>query len=273
MYGLIGKALRLGRIFRRSTGRTVIIALDHGRRHGPIRGIENLRETVGKVLEADIDAVMVTVGMIRHIYDLVAGRVAVIARIDGTGTIRGPDQTDDRLISSVERALKYGADAVSIMVWLGSRNEANQLEKLGLVSELCDDYGMPLLAEVIPCEPYLKDRYSPDTIAYGARIAAEYGADVVKTFYTGSKETFREVVRKVPIPIVVLGGPKKEKVLDVLEMVRGAIDAGGKGVAIGRNVFQYTNPTLMAQALVELVHKGRSVEEVAETILGIKVKG
>ncbi|RLF21159.1 MAG: fructose-bisphosphate aldolase [Thermoprotei archaeon] len=267
---VVGKYLRLGRIFRRSTKRTVIIALDHGRRHGPIKGIEDLRATVSKVLQADVDAVMVTIGMIRHVYDEVAGRAALIARIDGTGTIKGPDPTDDRLIASIERAIKLGADAVSIMVYIGSRNEAALLEKMGIVAESCDEYGMPLLAEIIPSKPFIKEPYAPESVAYCSRIGAEYGADVIKTYYTGDPKSFREVTSRVPVPIVVLGGPRKETIREVLEMVKGSIEGGGSGVAIGRNVFQFDDPTAMAQAIVEIVHKNRGVKEVMESILGMK---
>ena len=267
---VIGKKIRLGRIFRRSTGRTVIIALDHGRRHGPIKGIEDLRDVVNKVIDADVDAIMVTVGMIRHVYEEVIGRVSLIARIDGTGTIRGPDPTDDRLISSVERALRLGADAVSIMVYIGSNNEADLLEKMGFVAENCDNYGVPMLAEVIPSKPFIKDPYSPDNVAYCCRIGAEYGADVIKTYYTGDPNSFREVVTKVPVPVVVLGGPRKGTIREVLEVVKGSVEGGGKGVAIGRNVFQFKDPTAIARAIVEIVHKGRDVESVMESVLNSK---
>ena len=267
---LIGKYIRLGRIFRRGSGRTVIVALDHGRRHGPILGIEDLKTTVAKVVEADIDAVMVTVGMLRHVYEEVAGRVSVIARIDGTGTTRGPDYTDDRLISSVDMAVKVGADAVSIMVYMGCEREADQLEKMGFVADACENYGIPLLSEIIPSKPYLEDPFSPDVVAYCSRIGAEYGSDVIKTFYTGDPSSFKHVTSKVPIPIVVLGGPKKKTIKDFLSMVKGAIEGGGRGVAVGRNIFQYKDPTLMAKAVSEIVHKNRSVEDVMEEVLGLK---
>ncbi|RLE78736.1 MAG: fructose-bisphosphate aldolase, partial [Thermoprotei archaeon] len=236
----------------------------------PIPGIENLRVTVSKIVEADIDAVMVTPGMLRHVYEEVIGRVGVVARIDGTGTTKGPDHTDDRLISSVDTAVKMGADAVSIMVYIGCEREADQLEKMGLVADICESYGMPLLSEVIPSKPYLEDPYSPEAVAYCSRIGAEYGSDVIKTYYTGDPESFKYVTSRVPIPIVVLGGPKKETIKDFLSMVKGAVEGGGKGVAVGRNIFQYKDPTQMAQAVSEIVHKGRSVEEVMEEVLEVK---
>jgi len=263
-----GKAIRLGRIFRRSSGRTVIIALDHGRRRGPIKGLEDFRKTVEKLIEADIDSFMITPAMLEKNYDLFAGRVSVIARIDGTGSVRGPDETDDRLISSVYRALKLGADAVSVMVWIGSEHEADNLEKLAIIAEDCFENGVPLLAEVIPSPPYLKDKYSWENVAYGSRIAAELGADIIKTFYTGSVESFKIVVESVPAPIVVLGGPKKESLEEFLKMVYDSVKAGGRGVAIGRNVFQHPNPVGVANALAAIIHSGASVEEALETVKG-----
>ncbi|RLE61860.1 MAG: fructose-bisphosphate aldolase [Thermoprotei archaeon] len=261
-----GKAIRLGRIFRQSSGRTVIIALDHGRRRGSIKGLENFAKTVEKLLDADVDAFMITPAMLEKNYNLFAGRTSVIARIDGTGTVKGPDETDDRLISSVYRALKLGADAVSVMLWIGSKREADNLEKVAIVAEDCFDNGVPLLVEVLPSPPYLKDKYSWENVAYGSRIAAELGADIVKTFYTGSIDSFKLVIERVPVPIVVLGGPKKESLEEFLKMIYESVRAGGRGVAIGRNVFQNPNPVGVANALAAIVHKEASVEEALELI-------
>lgn len=257
----IGKRLRLGHIFRKSTGKTVIIAVDHGRRYGPIQGLVRFRETIEKVLDADIDALLMTPAMVEHVYDLVEGRVGIIARIDGTGTRRGPDETDDRLIASVDRALKVGADAVAIMVYLGCEREVELLEKMGIVADVCYDYGMPLVVEAIPRGPYLKEPNSVENIAYAARICAEYGADVIKTSYAGSPEEYRYVIESVPVPIVIRGGAKVENTFEFLKTIENAIKSGARGVAIGRNVFQYKDPTKMAQALCEIVHKGASAKD------------
>lgn len=261
MMPLPGKAIRLGKIFRKNTGKTVIIALDHGRRRGPIKGLENPRKTIELLIDSDVDAFMVTPAVLEKNYDLFVGRTSVIARIDGTGTVKGPDETDDRLIASVLRALKLGADAVSVMVWIGSINEADNLEKLAMVAEDCFNYGLPLLAEVIPCPPHLPDKYSWENVAYGSRIAAELGADIIKTFYPGSLEKFKLVIERVPVPIVILGGPKIEKIEDFLKIVYEAIIAGARGVAIGRNVFQAEDPIKVANAISAIVHSRTSAEE------------
>ncbi|RLE88737.1 MAG: fructose-bisphosphate aldolase [Thermoprotei archaeon] len=260
-----GKKLRLNRIFRRSTGRTVIIALDHGRRHGPLRGIEDLGQVVERVLRAEVDALMMTPAMIERVADCIAGRVSVIARIDGTGTVKGPDETDDRLIASVARAVKVGADAVSIMVYLGSPREAQNLEKLARVVEDADAYGMPVLAEVLPRPPHLPEVRDSRVVAYASRIAAELGADVIKTYYTG--DGFEHVVRCTPAPIVVLGGPRREAHLAPLVDAYEAIKRGARGVAYGRNVFQFERPEVMARALLYVVHERIKPREAMERAL------
>lgn len=247
-----GKLIRLGRVFRYSTGRTVIVAVDHGRRHGPIRGIEDLRVLLEELVDSGADAFMMTPAMIERTADVLAGRVGVVARIDGTGSVRGPDETDDRLISSVERAVSLGADAVSVMVYVGCEREAENLEKLARVAEEAHWLGVPVLAEVLPRPPHLPDKYNPDVVAYAARIAAELGADVIKTYYT--PQGFSDVVAKVPAPVVVLGGPRKGSLVEALSVAYEAVKAGGAGVAFGRNVFQFEKPKVAARALSHVVH-------------------
>ncbi len=248
-----GKTIRLWRILRRTTKRTVIIAVDHGRRHGPIPGIEDFRSLIEELVETGVDALMMTVPMLEKVADLVAGRVAVVARIDGTGSVRGLDETDDRLICSVERALSAGADAVSLMVYVGCEREADNLEKLSRVAEEAYWLGVPVLAEVLPRPPKLPDRYSADAVAYASRIAAELGADLVKTYLT--RESFERVANSVPVPVVVLGGPRKGSLLEALEEAYRAVKEGAAGVAYGRNVFQFEKPKVAARALLYVVHE------------------
>ena len=230
------------------------MALDHGRRHGPIPGIEDFRATVSKIIDCgSADALMMTPAMLERVADLVAGRVGIVARIDGTGSKKGPDETDDRLISSVERALSLGADAVSVMVYIGGDTTADNLEKLSRVAEEAYYLGVPVLAEIIPTPPGLPNKYSEAAVAYASRVAAEMGADIIKTFYTG--EGFKKVVKSVPAPIVILGGPKREKVSEMLDDVKKAVEAGAKGIAFGRNIFQHEKPCQLLKSLEKIVHK------------------
>jgi len=114
----------------------------------------------------------------------------------------------------------------------------------------------------------IQNQHAVDVVAHVARLGAELGADIIKTNYTGSIETFKEVVRGCHVPVIIAGGPKVETVREVLQMVQDSVKAGGAGLSIGRNVFQHENPTLMAKALSAIVHKNASVNESLK-ILGV----
>jgi fructose-bisphosphate aldolase, class I len=107
----------------------------------------------------------------------------------------------------------------------------------------------------------IKDEYDPEVIKHVARLGAELGADIVKVSYTGSVDSFRQVVAGCPVPVVIAGGPKMNSDRDILEMVQGAIEAGGAGVSIGRNVFQHRDPSRMVGAISMLVHEHSGVDE------------
>lgn len=251
-----GKRLRLSRLFR--DGKALIVALDHGRRHGPIPGIEDMRSLLERVIPSRPDAVMLTPAMIEKCWDLLSG-VFVVARIDGTGTVRSVDEADDRLISSVERAVRVGADAVSVMVYPGSRHESALWEKLARVVEEADALGVPVMAEVVPKQPVFQS-VDADVVAYGARIAAELGADIVKTVYA---EGFSSVTRGVPVPVVVLGAAKAP-LSEVLRRVEAAVKSGAAGAAIGRNIFQHESPEKVVEALMDVIHRGVPYREAME---------
>lgn len=254
-----GKTIRLRRLFR--DGRALIVALDHGRRHGPIQGIEDLEAALREILPARPDAVMMTPAMIERYCGLLADTF-IVARIDGTGTVRSSSETDDRLISSVGRAVAAGADAVSVMVYPGSPHESQLWEKLAAVAEEAHSFGIPVLAEVVPKPPAFQ-AVSADVIAYGARIAAELGADIVKTLYA---EGFEKVTRGVPVPVVVLGGARAP-IEEVLRWVESAVKAGAAGAAIGRNIFQHEKPRAAVEALMAVIHRGESAFEAAKKYL------
>lgn len=123
---------------------------------------------------------------------------------------------------------------------------------------------MPLLAMMYPRGRKIEDEHRADYIAHVARVGAELGADVVKTSYTGDPDSFREVVEGCPVPVVIAGGPRTDTEAEFLQMVADAIGAGGRGVAIGRNVFQHQDPTLITRRISSIVHHGATVEEALE---------
>jgi fructose-bisphosphate aldolase/2-amino-3,7-dideoxy-D-threo-hept-6-ulosonate synthase len=149
-----------------------------------------------------------------------------------------------------------GADAVSVHINIGSPTESNQLKTLSDVAKSSAEWGMPLLAMMYPRGPAIKNPHDPEVVALAARAGAELGADLIKTNYTGDPDTFKTVVRGCPVPVIIAGGPKMKSDRDVLETVEGAMGAGAKGVAIGRNVFQHESPTKITRAIARIVHEG-----------------
>ncbi len=197
-------------------------------------------------------------------------------RIDGTATSIGQDLTNDELIYSVEGALRMGADAVATFGVIGVPREAQLSQKIGTVTEECERLGIPQMTEMIPRD-ILKHQFTdtakrewpsdPEVIKYSARVAAELGADIVKGYYTGDPETFREVIEYCPVPYVVLGGPASNDPKVFLRFVREAMDCGARGVSVGRNVWTYKNPTAITRAICRIVHDDASAEEALKAFL------
>lgn len=246
----------------RDSGNTLIIPLDHGISVGPIKGLANLPEMVNKVAKGGANAVLQQKGMVRHGHRGYGRDVGLIIHMSASTSL-GPDPNDKVQVAIVEEALKMGADGVSVHINIGSETEAAQLKILGEVAERCDFWGMPLLAMMYPRGPKIGNPNGAEVVALAARAGAEIGADIIKTNYTGSIESFEDVVSGCPVPVVVAGGPKTETDLEFLQMIRGAMDAGARGVAIGRNVFQHQDPTKMTLALSAIVHRNKSAEEAA----------
>jgi len=237
--------------------------MDHGTFAGPMRGIERPGETIEKVIEGGADAMLLTPGVVSKFADIISGNIGVIMRIDSSNTLYGRigEAAKPYMITDVESAVKMGAEGIVAMGYVGSPFEAESLAALAEIAEDCRDYSVPLLAEMFPSGPKVANPCDPDVVKLSARVGSEIGADFIKTHYTGNPDTFREVVEGTPIPIVILGGPKREKVKDTLGDIRGAVDAGAIGVAFGRNVWQADDPAKMVRAIASIVHRGASPDE------------
>jgi len=240
--------------------------MDHGVTVGPIKGLVNMQAIIDKLLEGGADAVVVHRGVAKHVD---TGQAGLIVHLSAS-TKLGPDPNYKVQVCSVDEAVRIGADAVSVHINVGAEQEDKMLVKLGKVADDCDRYGMPLLAMMYPRGPKIQNQHAVDVVAHAARLGAELGADIIKTNYTGSIESFREVVRGCHVPVIIAGGPKVETVREILQMVHDSVKAGGAGLSIGRNVFQHENPTLMVKALSAIVHNDASVDESLKILGGAK---
>lgn len=252
-----GKIRRLGRIFR-DDGKTVVVPMDHGVSAGAIEGLADIGKTVNRVAKGGADAVLVHAGVAKTVDTTHLG---LILHLSGATRLTNNPNWKTQLCS-VKEAVRLGADAVSVQINVGSEHEQNMLENFSRILEECDDYSMPLLAMMYPRGPKIQDEHSHEVVSHAVRLGYELGADIVQTNYTGDVESFRDVVNSVRVPVVVAGGPKVDNVSECLRTVYESIKAGAAGVSIGRNVFQHQDPSIMTQALAEIVHNEVSPADV-----------
>ncbi|WP_225839279.1 2-amino-3,7-dideoxy-D-threo-hept-6-ulosonate synthase [Streptomyces sp. NK08204] len=246
------RGLRLRRLFRHGDGRLLVVPLDHSVTDGPL-GPGDLNSLIGELAGTGVDAVVLHKGSLRHVDPGWFGDMSLILHLNAS-TRHAPDPDAKYLVAHVEEALRLGADAVSVHVNLGSRQEAQQVADLAAVAESCDRWNVPLLAMVYARGPQISDSRAPELVAHAATLAADLGADVVKTDYAGTPEQMAEVVRACPIPLIVAGGARSAETDAVLAYVSDALRGGAAGVAMGRNVFQADRPGWMAAAVARLVH-------------------
>ncbi len=257
---MIGKAIRMERIVDRNSGKTVIIPMDHGITMGPIPGLRDMRETIDKVVNGGANAIILHKGLVRAGHRGRGKDVGLIIHLSGS-TSMSPDPNAKVQVCTVEEAMKLGADAVSIHINLGAETDTIMLQNMGEISALCQEWGMPLVAMMYTRGEKIKNEFDVKFIKHAARVGAELGADLVKVNYTGSSETFREVVEGCPVPVVIAGGEKVETDKDILEMVDGCLKAGGAGVSIGRNAFQHKDPISIVRTIGRMVHENASINE------------
>jgi predicted phospho-2-dehydro-3-deoxyheptonate aldolase len=257
---MLGKTIRLKRIFDQKSGNTVIVPMDHGISLGPVKGIADIRSTVDKLAEGGASAIVVHKGLVPYLGSAVGSPLGLIVHISAS-TSMSPDPNAKVLVASVDAAAALGADAISIHCNIGSDTEDMMVSDFGLVSDRCGELGLPLLAMCYPRGKNVKDQFDVEAVKHCARLSAELGADVVKTNYTGAIDTFKEVVNGTPIPVIIAGGPKMDSDMDLLKMVSDAMTAGARGVSIGRNVFQHDDVAMITKAVRMVVFEGLSPED------------
>jgi fructose-bisphosphate aldolase/2-amino-3,7-dideoxy-D-threo-hept-6-ulosonate synthase len=262
---LLGKNIRIERIMDRSTGRAVIVPLDHGISMGPIEGLVDMRSTVDKVSQGGATAVVLHKGILPFSHRSFGRDIGLIMHLSAS-TGLSPEPNHKVIVTTVEEAIKWGADAVSIHVNLGDDHEYAMLRDFGQIACKCNEWGMPLMVMIYPRGKDIPDAYNVDMLKMCARTATEIGADIIKTNYTGDMDSFKEVVRGAQAPVIIAGGPKVDSDEKLLQMVKDSMDAGGKGVSIGRNVFQHRNVIGITKAISGIVLEDMDVEEALKVL-------
>ena len=257
---MIGKKIRMERIMDRHSGKTVIIPMDHGVTMGPMDGLIRMKETIHAVARGGANAIVIHKGLVEMGHSRNEKGLGLIVHLSAS-TKLASDSNCKIMVCTVEEAIRLGADAVSVHVNLGAEDEKAMLRDLGAIAKEAMEWGMPLLAMMYTRGPKVENEFDVRWVRHAARVGAELGADIVKVVYTGSPETFQEVVEGCFVPVVIAGGEKMGSDQDILEMVEGAVAAGGAGVSIGRNVFQHKDPAKIVQSICKIVHSGAGTEE------------
>lgn len=253
----VGKKIRIKRIMNRTSGKTVIVPMDHGVSMGPIQGLEDMDNTVNMIIRGGANAAVVHKGIVTSTNRSADTDIGLIIHLSASTSIN-PRPNHKIAVCDVEEALSLGADAVSVHVNIGAGAEASMLESLGKTAKECNRWGLPLLAMMYPRGNNVE--VNVESVKLAARVGAELGADIVKCPYTGSAESFQEVVRGCPVPVVIAGGSKLTDE-ETLNMIEGAMNAGAGGLSMGRNAFQHENPELFVRVACEMVHQGLSAKE------------
>jgi 2-amino-4,5-dihydroxy-6-oxo-7-(phosphonooxy)heptanoate synthase len=212
---------------------------------------------VAQLAGSGVDAVVLHRGSVRWIDPIAFRHTALVVHLSAS-TVHATDPDAKYLVASVEGALRLGADAVSVHVNLGSAEEHRQVADLAATAEVCDRWSVPLLAMMYPRGPQIRNPRDPRLLAHAATLAADLGADLVKTPYAGSPAAMAEVVGACPIPLLAAGGPKLPDPDLLHPYVADVIRAGAAGVAMGRNIFQAADPGAVARGIAELVHPAPS---------------
>jgi putative autoinducer-2 (AI-2) aldolase len=241
-----GMQSRLARLFRPATGRTVMLAIDHGYFQGPTTGLERVDLSIVPLLPY-ADALMTTRGMVRSTIPPAASPPVVLRASGGPSILR--ELSDEQIAVSMEDAARINAAAVAVQVFIGSEHETQSVHNMTRLVDQGQRYGIPVLAVTAVGRELTRDaRY----LRLATRICAELGAHVVKTYYCA--EDFDTVTAACPVPVVMAGG-KKLPEQEALAMAYRAITEGAAGVDMGRNIFQSEHPAAMIKAVSAIVHQ------------------
>lgn len=243
---------RLSRLFQ-PDGKTVIVAMDHGMGLPVNPALDRTGEILEAVVAGGADAILTTFGIANRYQDVLRN-VGLILRMDGGSSSLNSDDECPDLLYTVEDAVRLGADAMACMGFPGASYEHQCMRNVARLAAEGREWGIPLMAEMLPggFNPAIPN--SVDNLVISARTGCEYGASIIKTSFAGSAEEYRRVIAASYQPVVVLGGEKTGDLRSLFQCLEDAMTAGAAGVAIGRNVWKADDPQAVTRALVDIVH-------------------
>jgi DhnA family fructose-bisphosphate aldolase class Ia len=270
----LGKAIRLKRLIQEETNTCIIFAIDHGMTSPTfLRELERTKEITGEVIAGGAHVIMLSQGFAPKVVE-VFQRDTSLALMLTASAPRSPRQPIQTPVASVEEALRLGADAVVVFVALQGQSDPEMITYTSKIGMDCDKLGMPLIAEAEFPTTYqtvedLAKSYGVDYLLYNARLCAELGADIIKVNWSGSQETFADLVRAVaPVPVVLAGGSRLSDE-ELLQRMQLTVEVGTIGCSVGRNIFQHKNPRAITQALCRVIKEKWSAHEAMQELIEV----
>jgi len=274
----IGKSIRLSNIIDPDDGKCVMLAADHNFLVGPIRGLENVENTLKIALKGKLDAVMLSPGQAKRLSYMFGwrGAPALVVRGDWSNAFREriytlpTRKTQEIIIASPKDLISLGAAGAVVYFFTGYGDENEEIrhyERLKSFLKECEKVSLPCLVTVVPMGERVTGSNFVSLLETGVRVAVEAGADILEVPYTQDVDSFRKIVNAAKgVPVLCAGGPKAATLRDSLEVIIELLEAGASGVVFGRQVFQSEDPAKYLNMLYALIHEGKSLEEV----IGIK---
>jgi DhnA family fructose-bisphosphate aldolase class Ia len=243
-----------------ASGRIFTVALDHAPSYGVLAGLETINQIMSTVAAGHPDALLMMKGTCSRCFEPYAGEISLILKCSSLSPYH-PQR--DVWVSSVEDALRLGADAIAMAMTVGSPEQPHLMRNLAQLVGRAEAFALPVIVHAYPNGELVppEEHYTVERVAYATRMAVELGVDIVKTFYTGSAESFAQIVEVAsPALVVAAGGPKLETDADVFQMAYDVVQSGAAGITFGRNIWQSEDPQRMVEILNQIVHHGATPE-------------
>lgn len=257
---------RLSQVFNPETGRTIMLAFDHGYFQGPATGLERVDQTI-LPLEPLCDCLMLTRGIQRSVIPASTQKAIALRASGGTSMARPEFLSDEVIACSIEESIRLNASVLAVQVFIGSEHERNTIHNMTRLIDGANRYGIAVMGVVAVGTAMER---TPRYFRMATRIMAELGCHMVKCYHTD--EEFETITSCCPVPIVIAGGKKRPE-LDALQMAYRACEDGASGVDMGRNIFQSDAPVPMMKAVRGVVHEGLKPEEAYQMYQDLKAQG
>jgi len=264
----LGKSVRMNRLFSHPSGRFCSVAVDHfiGYQHGLPDGLRDLPVALELVVAGRPDAVTMHKGVALSCWLPFAGKVPLVVQ----SIIGRPDDSADEHLATPEDAVRLGADAFATCAFVRGSSEAVHLRRAADFVRQAEAWGMPVIAHVYPRtfspRGEVQISHGAEDVAWAVRCAIETGVDVIKVPYTGDPQSYGEIVRGCPLPVVAAGGPKADALAQALELAAGVVASGARGMTIGRNIWGFPQVTKAVEAFKAVIHEGVAPAQALERL-------